>query len=1164
MANTEAPVARTTDPLGGPIRERRFSPSLRTCLFGLTIVTVLPLVGLFGLKGYQDYRTNRAASLQRTLEVARGMRQSVEAQLCAYIEGTQVLADTSTLADGNMDGFARRAQTFVSHHPGTLLGVIDPSGLILQVFEAGRPVHHPQGLFTTHNGVARAVETRRPAVSDFFVGAYRHQPSFSINVPVERDGKVIYVLSYNPTSRALQALISEQHLPPDWVISIFDSGDVNVARVPNDAKYIGKHAADLLDARLASGSEGVFSHTTPEGTRVQTAFSHTNTFGWSVAIGVPEAELLAPLWQSLVQTAGLGVIALLLSGWAAYVLGRRVLEPVHILVRWATTPNAPKLPASLGLREADDLAQALQTAAQQREAVRDELRTLFDISPVGIVRTDPTGRILEANDAFLRLSGTSRTHAPADGLPWQSLMPPHQDPRQEAAAAEFRERGYCDAYEGELLRPDGTHVPVLTASALLDRQTGHTARFAVDLGRAKRAEAALLASEARAREQLAELAFIYDTAPVGLCVLDRDLRYVRINERLAEIHGQAAIEHLGRTVREIVPGLADQAETLARRILETGAPALGLEFSGETRAQPGVIRTLIEHWLPHRDAEGQIDRINVVAEEITERKRIERALAESEARLRLSQEAAGLGAWDWNRVTGAWHWTPQQFRLLGLDPATAGPPCFTMWLNAVHPDDRAILEAAGKVACAGLAPFAAEFRVNPPESDTERWIHTMGETIRDAAGVPVRVLGVTMDITERRQAENDLRRLAETLEERVGQEMAARENAQMQLVQSQRMEALGKLAGGIAHDFNNVLQAVAGGLEFIQRRTDDAPTVERFATLCSDAVKRGSAITSRLLTFARSGTLQAQPIAPGILLQGLKEMLAPLLGVSITMVVDADPGLPRLLADRDQLETALVNLSLNARDAMPDGGTLRLAASLQPATDTAQSGAFLRLDVSDTGTGMDAATLARASEPFYTTKPIGKGTGLGLSMARGFVEQSGGRFAIDSAPNRGTTVSLWLPGVEADACDLEPLAVARPEPAMASGHVLLVDDDAMVATALAAQLEAKGYIVRPASDAAAALADMELHTPDLLLTDFAMPGMDGLALIQEVRRRHPSLPAILLTGYAYANEQLVTVRREQHTTRLLRKPVLADELAAVIAELLDARRDSPRRATIGA
>jgi PAS domain S-box-containing protein len=823
------------------------------------------------------------------------------------------------------------------------------------------------------------------------------------------------------------------------------------------------------------------------------------------------------------------------------------------------------LPATPGLREADDLADALRTAARQRQAATDELRTFFDISPVGIVRTDPAGHILGANPAFLRLAGLSENEVPVGDLRWDSLIALASESGRNTAAEEIRRRGYCDACEGGLLRPDGTRVPVVVAIALLDRQTGHTARFAMDLGRAKRAEAALLVSEAQARAQLAELAFIYDTAPVGLCVLDRGLHIVRVNERLAEMSGLPAADHLGRTVREIVPGLADQAEALAQHILDTGEPALNVEFNGETPAQPGVIRTWIEHWLPQRDPGGRIERINVVVEEITERKRIETSLAESEARLRLSQEAAGLGAWDWNPLTGALHWTPQQYRLLGLDPAIAGPPSFAMWLSVVHPDDRPTVEAIGMAAPASTAPFRAEFRIIPPGTATERWIHGMGETIRDSAGNLVRILGVNMDITERRRTEDDLRLLAETLEERVRQEVAARQQTQMQLVQSQRMEALGKLAGGIAHDFNNVLQAVLGGLEFIQRRSGDRQAVERFAELCSDAAKRGSAITNRLLTFARSGTLEARPIAPRPLLIGLKEILGTLLGPGVAVVIEADPDLPPLLADRDQLETALVNLASNARDAMPDGGTLRLSAQSQTEAEPGArpAGAFIQLDVSDTGIGMDADTLARATEPFYTTKPVGKGTGLGLSMARGFAEQSGGRFAISSTPGHGTTVSLWLPCAEPAAERTEKSGLTGSRVAASCGQVLLVDDDPMVAAVLAAQLQATGYTVRSVSDAAAALADIEHDTPDLLLTDFAMPGMNGLALIQEARRHHSGLPAILLTGYADAAVQFAALRREQHMTRVMRKPVRGDELAAVITELLDARNDASQHGALG-
>ena len=265
--------------------------------------------------------------------------------------------------------------------------------------------------------------------------------------------------------------------------------------------------------------------------------------------------------------------------------------------------------------------------------------------------------------------------------------------------------------------------------------------------------------------------------------------------------------------------------------------------------------------------------------------------------------------------------------------------------------------------------------------------------------------------------------------DRLGEEAAEREQAEARLAQAQRMEALGQLAGGIAHDFNNVLQAVIGGLNLIQRRSGDEAVVKRFAHMVIDAAQRGASITGRLLSFARRGTLRAEPIPPLPLLEGLGEMLAHTLGIGIGMQIDVDQNLPWLLADKGQLETVLVNLAVNARDAMPEGGTLLLAARSEKVLDAKAHaagltpGGYLRLSVSDTGTGMSVTTLARASEPFFTTKPSGQGTGLGLAMARGFAHQSGGGFVIESTLGQGTTVTLWFPEAIGVLAAIDPAAL---------------------------------------------------------------------------------------------------------------------------------------------
>jgi len=409
------------------------------------------------------------------------------------------------------------------------------------------------------------------------------------------------------------------------------------------------------------------------------------------------------------------------------------------------------------------------------------------------------------------------------------------------------------------------------------------------------------------------------------------------------------------------------------------------------------------------------------------------------------------------------------------------------------------------------------------------------------------------DAVERARAEAALRRLNESLESRVRDEVAAREAAQVQLVHAQRMEALGQLAGGIAHDFNNVLQAVQGGARLIQAQPGDAARTKRLAMMIADAAGRGASITRRLLAFARRGDLRAELVDAASLLGDLRDILAHTLGAGIGVRVQVPAGLPPLLADKAQLETVLVNLAANARDAMHGAGALTLSAVAGAGPPGLAPGSYVRLSVSDTGTGMDAATLARASEPFFTTKPVGQGTGLGLAMARGFAEQSNGALEIKSAPGRGTTVRLWFPVAEGDAvaaAEAPGLPAAAPD---GVPRVLLVDDEALVREITAQGLEAAGFVVHSLGTSAEALE--LLHggeRVDLLVSDLSMPGMDGLKLIAEAQRARPGLPAILLTGFATDAAELAMGGALTGSFSLLRKPVEAEALAERASVLLRA------------
>jgi len=386
--------------------------------------------------------------------------------------------------------------------------------------------------------------------------------------------------------------------------------------------------------------------------------------------------------------------------------------------------------------------------------------------------------------------------------------------------------------------------------------------------------------------------------------------------------------------------------------------------------------------------------------------------------------------------------------------------------------------------------------------------------------------------------------LAEAL---LKEEVIAREKAQAQVAHAQRMTALGELAGGIAHDFNNILQSVVVNASLVARRADDTAQIQRLSGLIMAAADRGGAISRRLLAFARQDTLNPAPVDAAELLAWVHEMIQQMLARTMELRLDLPPGLPHLRADQAQLETILLNLAHNARDAMPGGGTITLSAAAVDMSGPLEHpalrpGAYVRLDVADTGCGMDPAILARATDPFFTTKPKGKGTGLGLAMAKGFAEQSGGALAISSTPGEGTRVSLWLP--QTDAPVARPLPAAGKPRRVLSQHVLIVDDDSEVRHSLMRSLQEAGFTVSGAWSAETALEKLDCGLiVDVIVSDFAMDGMNGVDFIRAARARRPGLPAILLTG------QVGEVPQAQGGPFvLLQKPVrlseLVDQLAA--------------------
>ncbi|MHC8299420.1 response regulator [Pseudomonas sp. ZS1P83] len=553
---------------------------------------------------------------------------------------------------------------------------------------------------------------------------------------------------------------------------------------------------------------------------------------------------------------------------------------------------------------------------------------------------------------------------------------------------------------------------------------------------------------------------------------------------------------------------------------------------------------------PIRDESAQVAGILVTAIETNERRRIAleleqrsaaslKAQHETEERLQLALAATdAVGTWDWDIGEDRFIADTHFAQLHGIDPLLASQLPISAYLQGVHPEDRAMVTRSIKHSITHGTEYAEEYRLLQPDGQL-RWVFARGRCYKDHHGRPIRFLGAALDLTERKQTEEALRNLNETLEERVvartqqlaeanqrlQNEMFERERAEEALRHAQKMEALGQLTGGIAHDFNNMLTGIIGSLDLMQRYIADgrAAEVGRFTEAAVSSANRAAALTHRLLAFSRRQSLDRKPLNANDLIHSLEDLLSRTKGDHIALTLQLADDVWPVSTDVSQLENALLNLVINARDAMPDGGELRietanvyLDSSDINTLEPVKAGDYLMIAVSDNGTGMTPSVLAKAFDPFFTTKPIGQGTGLGLSMIYGFAQQSGGHVSLFSLPGQGTSVRLYLPRLH--VCDpvdtLMPVTSETPA-AIAGETVVLVEDDPAVRMLVLDLLNELGYHTHEAQDAKTALPLLESDLRvDLLVTDVGLPGMNGRQLAEIARQHRPELKVLFMTGYA--------------------------------------------------
>lgn len=530
----------------------------------------------------------------------------------------------------------------------------------------------------------------------------------------------------------------------------------------------------------------------------------------------------------------------------------------------------------------------------------------------------------------------------------------------------------------------------------------------------------------------------------------------------------------------------------------------------------------------------------------------ETALRSREEQLRLAADATEAGLWDLDIAAGNLFWQPRVKQMFGIAPEAE--VSMQDFYSGLHPDDLAPTSAAFAAALDPhrRAVYEAEYRTIGRDG-IQRWVSAKGRGVFDASDVCVRVIGTATDISSRKRIEQKVRELNDTLERRVEEQTAERMKAEDALRQAHKMEAVGQLTGGIAHDFNNMLGAVIGSFDLILRNPAHRDRVQRYAEAGLHAAERGARLTGQLLAFSRARQVEMKPLVVDRVVGGMRDMLAQALGPMVRLSLRLESADTQVMADPTQLEMAVLNLAINARDAMPEGGEVTIATAVRHLEEAPEvtRGEYVEISVVDTGAGMDPEVAARAFEPFFTTKDVGKGTGLGLSQVYGIARQAGGTARIESRAGQGTRVSIYLPRTEGQPrADIESPDHDDLVSTHAAITILVVDDDANLRGVLVETLDALGYRVLEAEDGASGLAVLEAHTPDVMMLDFAMPGMDGAEVARIALQRHPRLPIIFATGYA---DTAAIAEVAGSGALVLRKPFRVIELQAMLAVALDGK-----------
>jgi PAS domain S-box-containing protein len=788
-----------------------------------------------------------------------------------------------------------------------------------------------------------------------------------------------------------------------------------------------------------------------------------------------------------------------------------------------------------------ELAERSRTEAELRKSEERFRQLAENIDAVFWVTELPERRVSYISPAYERLWGLNPQNLYDSQQTWVNLLHPEDREETERTFQQKAAEGGSFDQEYRIVLPDGRVRWVRDRCFPLQDESGRIYRLtgiAEDITDSKQAELALEASQAQLQQQLAQIEAIYQSAPIGLNVLDTELRFVRINERLAEMNGLPVEAHIGRSIRELLPELADTAEQVLRPILETGEPLLNVELEGETPAKPGVKRTWLEHFLPLKNGD-QVIGISTVCAEITERKQTEQALRESEARLKLAYKATKSGLYDWDMIGGSAYVSEEYCALFGLDPSTQNVSA-EQWLAFLHPDDRTpAIEEITQTVQQREDYYEDEYRILHP--DGIRWLASKGQIFYDDLGNAVRMIGNVQDITDRKEAEIERDHLLE-------QEQLARSQAE----HANRIKD--EFLAILSHELRSPLNPILGWTRLLQtRKLDESRTKEALATIERN-VKLQAQLIDDLLDVARilrgKLSLNAAPTSLVAVIESAIETVKTAAIAKSILIHQVLPDIGQVLGDPMRLQQIVWNLLSNAIKFTPMDG--RVSIYLKRIDGHAQ------IKVTDTGKGINPDFLPHIFEYFRQedssiTRQYG-GLGLGLAIVRSLVEAHGGTICANSpGVGQGATFTIRLPLLSDQVQKDDSKGLKDGEVDLTGTRVLLVDDEADNRELLAFIIKEYGAQVMGVASAGEVFAIIESFKPHILVSDIGMPESDGYTLVKQVRSLQSVqggvIPAIAITAYAREEDRQLALSAgfQEHIS----KPVEPKKLVEAIANLLN-------------